>query len=391
MKNRAIVLGAGVYQLPLIDRLQRRGYLVTTISRDGDYPGFKTADEVFICDITDRDGILKFCENNDIDLIATTGSDVGLPAIGAVNDRFELPGIGKDAARWSASKHLMKDRFLANDVRSAQRRPLEDFMAPGAFRPFVAKLEVSSGSAGVFIIAKPEDFETYDIAAKSNVLFEDYVTGPEFGAQVVITDKVERIFVHSDETYMGSAPVPVGHGAYLGDLAMDVDDLVEQVARASKALGLTDCIANFDFILGDDGCYVLEVGARLGATGLAELITEAHGVDLYDITIDLALGRRTEVRNALGDGPMVAEPKRAIDTYLLFSDRDGCRTSSEVETLLAGHDAVLSYEIDHPPGTPVDRLRKGSDRFGMIVVQAADTSGDYRTCHEILSAVRSLI
>jgi hypothetical protein len=388
--KRAVVLGAGVYQLPLFPKLAARGYHVTTISRDGDYPGFEKADEVFKCDIVDRDRILEYCSTHRVDMIVTTGSDVGLPSIGLVNDQMNLPGIGFASAQWSSSKQKMKDKFVEFDVRAARQRQLADFMDATPFRPFVAKLDVSSGSAGVFIIQKPEDFAAYGLEGKPELILEDFITGLEFGAQVVITDKVERIYIHSDETYMGSAPVPVGHGSQVANLPFDADELIEQVVRSQRALDMKDCIANYDFILNAEGCYILEVGARLGATGLAELITHSHDVDLYEVAIDLALGDRAAVLELLGDGPLVAHPKHCVESYLLFSETDGKQITSAVADVLGDQPAVISYELDNPPGTPANQLRKGSDRFGMMMVRA-DPSAPYKASKAILAAVQDVI
>ncbi|WP_226783055.1 hypothetical protein [Oceaniglobus trochenteri] len=388
--KHAVVLGAGVYQLPLFPKLAARGYHVTTISRDGDYPGFDRADSVFKCDIVDREAILEYCRSHGVDMIVTTGSDVGLPSIGLVNDRLGLPGIGFDSAKWSSSKQKMKDRFVAYEVRAARQRRLADYMEATPFRPFVAKLDVSSGSAGVFIIREPEDFAAFGLADKPDLILEDYIAGLEFGAQVVITDRVERIYIHTDETYMGSAPVPVGHGSHFADLPFDTADLIEQVERSQRALDMKDCIANYDFILNEDGCHILEVGARLGATGLAELIAHSHDVDLYDVAIDLARGDRAAVRARLGDGPMVAQPAQSVESYLLFSESDGRQITAAVADILRRHPDVISHELDKAPGTPVDRLRKGSDRFGMMVVRA-DPARPYEVSKSILAAIQDVI
>ena len=381
----AVILGAGVYQLAMIRKLKARGFHVVTISRDGDYPGFREANEVVKYDIVDRASILAYCQEHDAALITTAGSDVGLPSIGLVNDRMNLPGIGFEAAQWASSKQQMKHRFAAYDVRAAQQRDLDYYMAQAPFRPFVAKLDVSSGSAGVFIIETPEDFARFGLQGKPDLVLEDFITGMEFGAQVVITDQVERIYIHSDDTYMGSAPVPVGHGSHFANLPFDEADLTQQVTRSAKALGLRDCVANYDFILNPDGIYILEVGARLGATGLAEMIKLAHGVDLYDVTIDLALGDRDAVRTALGTGPLVAQPLRNVESYLLFADKDG-HISPELPHLLETHPDVLFFELDYPAGTAVNKLRKGSDRFGMIVT-TADLSTPFGVPKEILNSI----
>ena len=45
-KNKIMIVGAGVYQVPLIQRAKERGLETIVVSPDGNYPGLAIADKV---------------------------------------------------------------------------------------------------------------------------------------------------------------------------------------------------------------------------------------------------------------------------------------------------------------------------------------------------------
>ena len=54
-----MILGAGIYQVPLIKKAKSIGYYTIVVSIPGDYPGFNIADEIAYIDTTDY---LYVCE-----------------------------------------------------------------------------------------------------------------------------------------------------------------------------------------------------------------------------------------------------------------------------------------------------------------------------------------
>ena len=45
--KKVLILGAGIYQVPLIKKVKEMGYYVIVSSIPGDYPGFQYADKVY--------------------------------------------------------------------------------------------------------------------------------------------------------------------------------------------------------------------------------------------------------------------------------------------------------------------------------------------------------
>ena len=57
--EKVLILGAGVYQLPLIAAVQRLGFSAVVVSIPGSYPGLDVADEVILVDTRDIGGVCE--------------------------------------------------------------------------------------------------------------------------------------------------------------------------------------------------------------------------------------------------------------------------------------------------------------------------------------------
>ena len=95
---KILILGAGIYQVPLIKKAKEMGHFVMVASIRGNYPGFTFADKCVYLDTTDREAILSFASSERIDAIVTTGTDVAVQTIGYVCGQLHLNGISGGCA-----------------------------------------------------------------------------------------------------------------------------------------------------------------------------------------------------------------------------------------------------------------------------------------------------
>ena len=80
--KKIMILGAGIYQVPLIETAKRMGLYTIVVSIPGNYPGFALADKVYYENTVDDEKILEIAREENIDGIVTTGTDVCVITIG---------------------------------------------------------------------------------------------------------------------------------------------------------------------------------------------------------------------------------------------------------------------------------------------------------------------
>ncbi len=388
--TKVLILGAGIYQEPLIKKAKEEGYYTIVVSVDGDYPGFKYADKVYYVDTTDKEKVLEISKTEKIDAICTTGTDVAIGTIGYVNDNLGLSGIGYNAAILTNDKLLMKDAFEEYGVKTARYRKvitLED--AEKCFEelntPLMFKATDTSGSRGIIkvdsISELKEAFEySFSYTKKDYIIVEEFIKGEEFGAQAaVINGNVTFSMVHGDIVYHGKTDVPIGHFVpYKLENSIN-DEVCKQIELTVQSLGLDDCAMNFDFILQNNEVYVLEVGARVGATCLAEQVALYYEVDYYKYILDVSLGNKIEVDFV---------PKRPNASLLFISDKTGVFEKLEVKTDKYN---VNEIKIDYSKGDLVNKFEVGPDRIGHIVIESKNRDNTLEEIKELQSNYKIII
>ncbi len=373
-RKKIMILGASVYQVPLIRAAKEMGLDTLVASIPGDYPGFALADRVYYINTRDKEAILNVCQEEQIDGICTTGTDVAVSTIGYVCQRMGLPGLSEEAARRATDKAAMKEAFLSGGVSAAKfykARTLEDVeWAAGQLGfPVVVKRVDSSGSRGITIVKEAEGLkEAYERALerseKDYVLVEEMLSGTEIGVdgvvqnhQLVFFAPHEKFVYHSDKI-----TIPAGHGfPYRG--SQKVQRLLKkEMELAVKALGLNDCSVNADVFVDGERVWMIEMGGRTGATCIPELISMYYGFDFY----------KKILQNALGEALDFSSERRGVFCMakLLMSPVDGTLTGVDQEGLDRLRKDGVEIALDYPVGHGVEAMQNGTTRIGHVVARA---------------------
>lgn len=386
-----MILGAGIYQVPLIQKAKEMGYRVVVCSIPGNYPGFSIADKVCYVNTTDKETCLEVARQENIVAVCTTGTDVALPTLGYIVDTLGLKGPSEHSALLSSNKKLMKVAFIKNGVTTAPFCIIDDIESckDAAARigyPTILKVVDSSGSRGIEVVkSESEIIDAYNrvlpYTKQSYILVEKYLQGEEMGAQALMYNG-ELIFTmtHSDEVYMGSTGVPIGHSVPYSDiLHEDMEAAIKlEIIKAARALDIDNAAINADFIIVDGKPYVLEIGARCGATCLAELVSIYYGVDYYEVLIRTAMG--TLDTNLFAN---IAE-RCAATALLVISDHDGVYDGY---VPVVNHPHLVDFTIDCQKGEKINRFHIGPDRIGHLIATGTSRVESRRTATVLLDAV----
>lgn len=396
--KKILILGAGIYQVPLIKVAKKLGIYTIVASIPGNYPGFELADKVYYENTTDYRKILSIARREKIDGIVTAGTDVAVITIGKVCDALGLKGLSAEAAELATDKLLMKQCYEKYGVRSAKFRRVT-FDDPNYANiisdlrlPVMFKSVDSSGSRGIIKVNSEDEFESARNYVLENTrsdyfVVEEYIEGEEFGAQAFVQDgKLEFILPHGDYVFKGDTGVPVGHFApYNLDPAI-LEDAREQLIAATRAMQLDNCAINADFILSEGKTFVLEIGGRSGATCLAELVSIYYGFDYYEKIVRMAIGEKVsfdiDVKSTNQDGVPNA-------SMLLMSDKDGVIKSQTNNN--APNPDIYEIEFDYKPGDEVHKFKVGPHRIGHVITKGKSLDDAVSLLHEALDNISIVV
>lgn len=367
--KKVLILGAGIYQVPLIKKVKEMGYYVIVSSSPGDYPGFQYADKVYYENTVDKEAILKVAQEEQIQAILTTGTDVAVSTIGYVCDQMNLSGVSHAAAIKVTNKALMKEVMVASGARTAlfeKIYSLEDaFKACDKLRyPVIFKCVDKSGSRGIYRVFGESDIETafayaMDSTDLDYIIVEEFIEGYEIGVDGYIGDDEYVIIPHDKIIYNnGVTNVPVGHVFPYECSDELTEDIKKQIINAANALGLKNTFFNADVMIRDNKSYIIEIGARCGATCIPELLSIYLGIDYYEVMIKNALGEKISFPD---------KPVSASAGELLVSETTGI--IREVDMTQVTYENVDQLFMDYNVGDKVNAFRVGPDRIGQIVVR----------------------
>lgn len=387
--KKLLILGAGVYQVPLIKEAKRMGIFTIVVSVPGNYPGFQFADKIYYEDTRNYEKVLEISVKEKIDGIVTTGTDVAVLTIGKVCDELELSGLSYEAGKIATDKMLMKTKYEECGVRTAKFRKIsftENVLlaVSGLTFPLILKAVDTSGSRGIVKVSSIDEFENAirivrNATQKDYFIAEEFLEGEEFGAQAFIyRGEVKFILPHGDYVFIGDTGVPVGHWApYELDTEI-IEDARQQLQKAAKAMKLDNCALNADFILVNGKAHVLEIGGRAGATCLVELVSLYYGYNYYQKLIQAALGEDVNFSS-----------EKAIPNagMLLRSDKDGTIESIVNENDSSDKD-IVEIQFDYPVGEKVSAFHVGPHRIGHVIVKADSAEHAKKKLHTVLEKIK---
>lgn len=389
--KKLMIMGAGIYQVPLIKKAKEMGIHTIVVSIPGNYPGFELADQICYENTVDYDKVLEIARKEQIDGIVTAGTDVAVITIGKVCDELGLTGLSFEAAQIASNKIRMKKKYEEYGVRTARFREISfaDDMYEAVKElnfPLIFKAVDTSGSRGIVRVDSVKAFEEARNIVKASTrsdffIVEEFIEGEEFGAQAfVYRGEVKFILPHGDYVFKGDTGVPIGHFApYMLEDSVIADAKV-QLEKAIEAMGLDNCAINADFILKDGKTYVLELGGRSGATCLAELVSIYYGYDYYEKLILAALGEDVEFPQEM------AVPNASM---LLRSDKDGVIRSIKNEN--EADEDIFEIQFDFGVGDTVKKFHVGPHRIGHVVTKGETLDAAVVKLNEALAKIEIVV
>lgn len=378
-----LFLGGGISQLGAILQARSSGYRTVVVDGDPSVAGLAAADAGAAIDFTDVDAVTSFAETQEVDAVVAIAADRAVPVAAAVAERLGLPGIGTETAFLMTNKAAMRARLAERNVPQPRYTVLTESVEPtwaieAVGLPAVLKPVDSGGQRGVFRIASSEQLAACLPVALAHsrtdqVILESYFEGGELNGIVVVRGGEPTLVTLSDRL----RPPGIGFGVgwiHLYPSALDpavLGSAAGVALAAVRALGLRDGIA-FPQILVDGAgrpC-VVEVGARVPAGQMADLVRLGTGVDLIEVALAQALGR------AVGDEAIEPRFHRPIAIRFLTAS-PGILPVGKVVSI-AGLDevrastGVLEAELYFQPGETIQPVQVDADRRGYVIATGAD-------------------
>lgn len=393
MKQKLLIIGASVLQLPAIKRAKEMGLEVAVADYNPSAVGIPFADHYFNVSTIDIEAIVRVAQEYQPDGIMTLATDMPMRSIAAATQALGLPGITMESAVRSTDKIEMIKAFKEHGVASpwffevSSAVELEKVRSKISY-PCIMKPADNSGSRGVTIINNPEELTyAYQYSVKHSrngkVIIEEYLQGDEVSVEVITYDGEPYVLQVTDKLTTG-APyfVEMGHSQPSKFVGEDFVRISELAKAAVKAVGIQNSPAHIEMMVTKDGPKMIELGARMGGDCITtHLVPLSTGIDMIKAAIDIALGNLPDLNRTLSMGSAIR--------YFNVSPGiiQGISGIEAVEGLEAVRDVIFTKSI----GEEVTSIRSSLDRAGMIVCQADTNVSAIEECEKALKNIHFII
>jgi len=392
MSGNILVLGAGIYQIPIIERVKRLGFNAHVVSRPGPYPGIKLADQFHAIDTTDVDSVLRLARKLQVIASITAGSDVCIPTIGAINDALNLPGIKRDTADLMTYKNRFREFQQANNlshpafsVATSTEECLQHLKNFGS--PAIIKPVDSSGSRGIskVSIREPEHLKVcfkraLSVSRGKRVCIESVISGTEVGGNALLYGGNVHFLAITAKHMQGF--LVEGH-SYPTNISQSKQDQIKMaLIECCALLGYDDGALNFDVMVDGKTVVIIELGARFGGNGLTDLTERAFG---YDIQTEM-------IKSILKVKPKepLFQPVQACGSYVFGSPKNGTLTHIDDHSVVQEQlPWVSSISLSYNIGDKVPKMQSNADLIGYATFDIPENSS-WEVCRDKIKSAINL-
>ena len=390
--SKILIVGGGFQQYHAIKESIYLGFEVFVSDQRKSCPGASLVNDLWNLSCLDHQSLLKKSQSESIDFAFTMQSDLPVPAVAYINNT-----IRDESSHYKASINCCrKDLFRQSLQNSGCHQP--DFLVKhnslltkedeyniidmlGKYKSIVIKPSDSSGSRGVqfFQQYNKESFE-YSIRTAMNysqsgaILIEGFIAGIEFGAQTMsYNGYCVKVFIHSD-VMNSSGRVPLAHSYPHPEFSPEqIQKFQSEIARAVNAIGIQYGPTNVDCILGNDGkLYIIEIGARIGATCLPELTSLYSGVDWINLSLGVSAAKYISgfsIDEFFSNiSPINCYGEILATNRSLTFNGISCSLPSDIASYLK------VFEIHATPGDVLNPLTNGTDNYGRAIFSSSTKS-----------------
>ena len=308
--KRLLVVGCGFPQLSLLRLARKLGVHVIGADMDPKAVGVSECHEFFPVSTKDEHALITLVNNERIDAITTSGSEMALRTTAAVAAHTGLPfHADEETIRRCQEKDAMRAAYEAGGVAvppfagCATLEQARAFVARVSY-PIVVKPARGWGQRGVARVDRDDElasaFESAHLHATSaglaTVVVEAWLEGREYSVNGWIENgELVSYCVTERLTVPGKKPLGVMLAeVYPSGLSPeDEARVVDEARRGARALGHLRGPCYSQVALGPRGCFLFETAARMGGGFDADVTYLASGVDLYRRVLGIALADET--------------------------------------------------------------------------------------------------
>jgi biotin carboxylase len=373
--EKLIILGAGYFQKDLVRKAKELGY-ETHVFGKGKHRlqtvAGELADYYYPISVLSPHEILEEARKIQPAGITSMGADIAVPTMNFVAQELGLVGNSPECGLVATNKHEMKKRFREHGI------PTADFVFVGAdcyeatYPPFPLPVMVKAiDKAGKLGITKVDsihqlkpaiDYGIKESETSDKVLIEEFVEGKEYSIEgiswrgnhmiIALTEKFNIPPHFVEEMHLQPA---------IFDLKCSKCKISKIFSAALDALGIKNGASHTEFKITPEGdIKIIEIGARMAAESMWEVVQISTGLDYMRMIIDIATNKALNWAKI-----QTPSPVGLVKFVITENDFDN------LERIKREHPDKIHRIDEIAPYNPDGKITHNLDRYGYYLLKCS--------------------
>jgi biotin carboxylase len=392
--DRILIIGANWEQAPLLRKAKEMKLYVIATNPYPEAEGFQYSDESYTVEPRDLLNIEQIFSKSQPDAVIADECDYSMFASAYLTSKYGLPGPQMDSLLTTTNKFLEREAASKTDIKQpgyelcmtyAELEKAVDRLG----LPVMLKPIDNRGSIGLTKVEKREDlltsfYKTLPNSHARQILVEEFIEG-----DVVTIEGVYATCFHnlsfSTKKMHPQFPDNAMHLQYPGNLSSEVkSQLYHTNQTLVEAIGIGFGLTHSEFVLAEDGIYLLEVHNRGGGVYISNKIMPAiTGIDIPEFLIRSSFGENITI----GDVKKADVFKGAYAILHFFDFGQGRVKSIRNAEVISQLQGVLAFRLSFGVGDQLEPIETAVNRPGFVIV-AGDTLDE---CMSLIEHIEELI
>lgn len=303
---RILLLQAGFNELGIIEWFHEAGHYVVAIGNQVGLIGQKYVDEYICQDYSKVDEVLRLALDKKIDKVCACCNDTAVLTAVYVAEKLGLDGYDTIlSAKTIAHKDLFKRFTKENNITSVLSEDFSDVKKAKEYAknikeyPVIVKPVDLSGGKGIQRCDTVQQLysaidNAFDMSRNKNVVIEPYVQGTQHGFCAFL-HKQKVVACSSNDEISVINPYRVEIDMFPAtNIEKYKKNLIEQVERMASKLKLVDGIFHLQYIMTNDGIYIIEAMRRIIGNMYSVPASKVSGFDWDAYEAQALIGSRID-------------------------------------------------------------------------------------------------
>lgn len=394
-EQKLLVIGAGIGQVPIIEKAKKRGIHISVVTLPGNQPGIELSDDIFYSDIYDRDAIVEWAKTHGITAVTSDQNDLMNPTVAYVAEKLGLPGNRFDQVMSYCNKNTYRENCdkIGNPTPIHVAVDSEDFPGLDCPLPWIVKPADSQSSVGVKKIERIEDFKpalklALSLSKTHTAIVEEFFKGKEIVCEGFIDNGKYYFLSFADRKYFDLNDLLIPSQTIFPSLIKK--ELLDQVLaceqRMAAYINPSFAIVHSEYLVNEETNKICVVESALRGGGVyisSDLMPLATGIDINEVLLDKVLSVPVDVEEVF------AYRKDSASGYICFYLPEGIVKSVTGIEELRSFPFVKKICLDTiHVGQKTEKILHKGLRKGPIIVNGYDREDIEKNIKTVMETLR---